>query len=92
MTLRFEPRQIFSRVLAIFFLSFPLGYAMHADEQQTRAAIVTMSHAELLNFVTADYINSVNISIGVLFAVCLLYVAAIEGLAFVLRWAWAQVR
>ncbi len=83
-------KQIITRLIAIFFLSFPLAFMGLAVEREEQQAIATFSHAELVAHLNTARIDSAYAAVALVFCVGLLYVVFVEGMAYVLRWAWKQ--
>lgn len=83
-------KQIISRVIAILFLSFPLGLGVIALEKQDQKAMETLSHGELIAYLSANRIDSIYGACIMFFCAGLLYLGLVEGCAYILRWAWKQ--
>ena len=83
-------QQIISRVVAIFFLSFPLAYIDLSFQQEEQKAVATLSHPELVAYLRAGFVDQQYVMVAIFFGFGLFYVGVVEGCAYVLRWAWRQ--
>jgi hypothetical protein len=63
---------------------------MAEDERAEQKVVATLSHNELLVHLNANRMDSLLAGIVLLFCAGLLYVGFVEGLAYVLRWAWQR--